>query len=44
VLVTLFAYLGAAIHQTRASPAMEAGIADRVWSIEKIVALLKQTG
>jgi hypothetical protein len=31
----------ARVHQTlRVTPAMEAGIADHVWSIEEIVALL----
>ena len=30
------------VHQTlRVTPAIEAGIADRVWSIEEIVALLE---
>jgi hypothetical protein len=30
------------VHQTlRVTPAMEAGIADHVWSIEEIVGLLK---
>jgi len=30
------------VHQTlRVTPAMEAGIADHVWSIEEIVALIK---
>jgi hypothetical protein len=34
-------YNFARIHQTlRVTPAMEAGIADHVWSIEEIVALL----
>jgi hypothetical protein len=31
------------VHQTlRVTPAMEAGIADHVWSIEEIVALLRK--
>jgi hypothetical protein len=31
------------VHQTlRVTPAMEAGIADHIWSIEEIVGLLKQ--
>jgi hypothetical protein len=31
------------VHQTlRVSPAMEAGVANRVWSIEEIVSLLKE--
>jgi len=30
------------VHQTlRVTPAMEAGIADHVWSVEKIVSLLE---
>lgn len=34
-------YNYARVHQTlRVTPAMEAGIADRVWSVEEIVALL----
>ena len=34
-------YNFARIHQTlRVTPAMEAGVADHVWSIEKIVGLL----
>ena len=34
-------YNFARVHQTlRVTPAMEAGIADHVWSIEEIVALL----
>ena len=34
-------YNFARVHQTlRVTPAMEAGIADRVWAIEEIVALL----
>jgi len=31
------------IHQTlRVTPAMEAGVADHVWSIEEILALLRE--
>jgi hypothetical protein len=34
-------YNVARVHQTlRVTPAMEAGIADHIWSIEEIVALL----
>jgi hypothetical protein len=34
-------YNFARVHQTlRVTPAMEAGVADHVWSIEEIVALL----
>lgn len=37
-------YNFARIHQTlRVTPAMAAGIADHVWSIEEIVGLLEQT-
>jgi hypothetical protein len=36
-------YNFARVHQTlRVTPAMEAGVADHVWSIEEIVALLAQ--
>jgi len=32
------------IHQTlRVTPAMEAGIADHVWSIEEVIALFEET-
>jgi hypothetical protein len=30
------------VHQTRVTPAMEAGLSDHVWSIEEIVGLLEQ--
>jgi len=42
VAIYFMYYNFAGIHQTlRVTPAMEAGIADHVWKIEEIIALLK---
>ena len=35
-------YKGRRVHETLVKPAIEVGIADRVWSIQEIVGLLEQ--
>jgi hypothetical protein len=44
IAINFMHYNFARIHKTlRVTPAMEAGVTDRVWSLEEIVGLLEQT-